>query len=430
MPSGPARIGLGSAVALVVANMIGAGVFTTAGFALGDLGGRGPVMLAWVVGGVLAVLGALSYSALAVRWPTSGGEYEYVRRTLHPAAGIAAGLVSMLAGFSAPIAAAGAAFDEYFWHLLGEPRPDLPWLPSLAIAGAAVAHSLHVRLGARVQNTIVVVKGVLIAVFLALGTRLCFGAGSDEGTLPHVPLTASAFGNSLMWIYLAYSGWNASTYVAGEVDDPRHNVPRAMLLGTLLVMVVYLALNAVFLWSVPASALAGRAEVAAIAAQALLGPGGRAMVSATVALALLTSITAMLMAGPRVYARMAEDRALPGFFATTAGSGAPRRAIALQAVLALLFLWIARLQQLMTYIGWTLSISAAAAVIGLIRVRRREGAAQVPCAGWPYVPVAFVAGVLYFAALSIARDRSAALGGLATLLGAAAVGWWVQRRRH
>jgi APA family basic amino acid/polyamine antiporter len=185
----------------------------------------------------------------------------------------------------------------------------------------------------------------------------------------------------------------------------------------------------VFLWAVPASLLTGRADVAAIAARALMGRTGEVLVSLTVLLALLTSVTAMLMAGPRVYARMAEDGALPAFFAATAHSGTPRRAIALQAALALIFLWVARLQQLMSYIGWTLSVSAAATVVGLMRVRLSEGAARVPCFGWPFVPLAFVLAVTCFAFVSVARDPGAAAGGFLTLVLGVGVACWISHGR-
>lgn len=422
-----ARIGLASAIALVVANMIGAGVFTSSGFALGDLGDRRLVMLAWLVGGVVALLGALSYGALALRWPESGGEYEYLRKGLHPAAGVVAGFVSMIAGFSAPVAAAAATFEQYFWDLAGTARPAQPWLATLLILSAAFAHGLRVELGARLQNGIVLVKAALIAVLLAAGAKLLFGDGVD-GTLPEVQSSAAAFGNSLMWIYLAYSGWNASAYIASEVHEPRRNVPRAMLVGTLAVMATYLLLNAVFLWAVPARDLVGRAEVAAIAARALLDRPGQVLAASIVMLAQATSVTAMLMAGPRVYARMARDGALPALFADQ-GDCAPRRAIALQAALAIFFVWIAELQSVMSYIGWTLSICAAATVLGLMRTRLREGAAAVPCVGWPLVPGLFIALSVYFATLSFAHAPKAALGGLTTVAGGLVVATLMLRRR-
>lgn len=402
-----------SAAALVVANMIGVGVFTTSGFALGDLGDRWLVLSAWLIGGVLALCGAWSYGALALRFPHSGGEYEYLRRTLHPLAGTAAGLVSMFAGFSAPIAAAAALLEVYGARLLGVEPPAQPWIGTLAVLLAAVMHMGRVHVGARLQDFVVLAKLLLIGGFLLFSLRLFGAPGTDGGVAVASPWRG--FAASMPWIYLAYSGWNAAAYVAGEVVDPVRNVPRAMLLGCAIVTTLYLLLNAVFLWSVDASALAGKPEVAAIAAAALLGRPGEVLVTAVVVVALLTSITGMTMAGPRVYARMAEAGELPEVLRAN-GASPPRAAIVLQAVLALAFLWAAGLQDLMTYIGWTLSLSAAAAVVGLVRLRLREGAAAVPCRGWPLVPLLFVAAVLWFALAKVWAEPRECLLGLGTLL--------------
>lgn len=423
-------LGWRSVTALVAANMIGAGVFTTSGYALGDLGSREAVLWAWVVGGVIAVLGALSYGALAVRFPQSGGEYEFLRRTLHPAAGVVAGFVSLLAGFSAPIASAAHALEQYAFPLFGAAVPSWPWLGTAAILLAALAHGGKVTLGARVQDAVVLAKAALIAVLLALGGRALLGAPASSGTVAGVTFEWSAFAVTSLWVYLAYSGWNAAVYVAGEVRDARRTVPSAMLVGTLLVAVAYVALNAVFVAAVPAGELAGKAEVALIAAGALLGRGGEVFAGVIVTVALLTSITAMLMAGPRVYARMAEDGALPAWFARTSADGAPRPAIALQAALALVFLWSATLQQLMTYIGWTLSLSAAATVVGLLVLRRREGAAAVPCRGGAVVPVAFITVVAWFAVASFARAPwESGMGFVTVVVGLVVAGVWSRRRR-
>ncbi|MBM4059918.1 MAG: amino acid permease [Planctomycetes bacterium] len=408
----PGRIPLRSATSLVIANMIGVGVFTTSGFALHDLGSRWLVLFAWLAGGALAVCGALSYGALALRLPGSGGEYEYLRRTLHPAAGVAAGIVSMLAGFSAPIAMAAHTLEIYGGRLLGVAPPELPWAGTAAILLAALMHGRAVRTGALLQDFVVLAKVLLIMVFLALSLRLL--GGPEVLGLPAAATPFAGFAKSMPWIALAYSGWNAAAYVAGEVHDPGRNVPRAMLLGTLVVTAAYVLLNAVFLWSVPAGELAGQPEVAAIAARGLLGRPGEVLVTGIVCLALLTSITGMTMAGPRVYARMAEDGALPRWLAGAAGRP-PRAAIALQAGLALVFLWAAGLQQLMTYIGWTLSVSAAATVVGMMRLRVAEGAAAVPCRGWPVVPLLFVGIVTWFAIGSVLAAPGDALLGVLTL---------------
>lgn len=416
------HLSLRSATFLVIANMVGVGVFTTSGFALQDLGSRWLVMLAWLLGGGLAMCGALSYGALALRFPHSGGEYEFLRRTVHPAAGTAAGLVSMLAGFSAPIAMAAQTIEIYGSRLLGVTPPTMPWAGTVTIVLCALLHGRSTVGGARLQDAIVLVKLALAAVFLICAVRLFGQPATADAPVTATPWRGLAV--SMPWIALAYSGWNASTYVAAEVHDPRRSVPRAMLLGTLIVTTLYLLLNAVFLWAVPVAELVGKPEVAAIAAVALLGRSGEMLVTATVVLALLTSITGMTMVGPRVYARMAEDGVLPRAFASIAGEP-PRRSIALQVALALVFLWVASLQELMSYIGWTLSLSAAATVFGLMRQRWREGAAAVPCWGWPWVPILFLGVVSWFAiGTVITAPRQAALGCATLLLVTLAVSRW------
>ncbi|MBK7878203.1 MAG: amino acid permease [Planctomycetes bacterium] len=404
--------------------MIGVGVFTTSGFALSDLGSRSWVLGAWLLGGCIALCGAWSYGALALRFPASGGEYEYLRRTLHPTAGTAAGIVSMLAGFGVPLAAVAHLLQVYGARFFGLPEPSHPWVGTLAILLAAWLHGRRVQLGSRLQELVVAVKLVLVAVFLIASLRLFAVDSANDAPAVESPLRGLLA--TMPWIYLAYSGWNATAYVAGEVVDAPRNVPRAMLLGCLVVTAIYLALNAVFLWSVDCSELVGRPEVAAIAARALLGRPGELLVVAIVVLALMTSILGMTMAGPRVYARMADDGDLPAVLRTAHGSP-PRAAILFQSILALAFLWSAGLQALMTYIGWTLSLCAAAAVCGLVRVRLREGPLAVPCRGWPWVPGAFVLVVLWFAIGTVLATPRDSLLGLATVVGAAGAAHFLRR---
>jgi APA family basic amino acid/polyamine antiporter len=227
-------------------------------------------------------------------------------------------------------------------------------------------------------------------------------------------MTSGALAVSLVWISLAYSGWNAAVYVGGEVRDPERNLPRALLLGTGLVTALYLALNAVFLYSTEPAALAGQEAIGALAAEALGGPRLRRILTVIVALALFTSVSSMVMAGPRVYARMAADGVFPRFFA--AAGEVPRRAVALQAVLAIVAVWVAPLERLMSYSGFTLGLCASAAVLGLLRLRRRLGAARVPIPGYPLVPGVYLAMTLY-ASWFFARLRPGqALLGAATVL--------------
>ena len=413
---------MGSAGALVVANMIGVGVFTTSGFALADLHRPGLVMLAWCVGGLLAMCGALSYGALARQIPVSGGEYTLLSRTLHPLAGFLAGWVSLLAGFTAPIAAAGLGLQAYLAESFGlASRPE--WIGTVAILLAGLMHGLRLREGVLLQNLAVGLKLVAIAVFVGLGVIWMPDVSGSE--VPASAVEISAFAVTLVWISFSYSGWNAAVYVAGEVRDPDRNLHRSLVLATGLVTILYLGLNAVFLYSAPVSELAGKAEVGAIAAEAIGGPGLRRAISVLVALALFTSISSMVMAGPRVYAQMAEDGLFPRLF--RGGSEVPGAAVALQVGLAIVVLWSSGLVQLLGYIGFTLGLSAAATVIGLFVLRRRLGPDRVPIPGYPWIPGVFVVATLSIAAFMLYREPAQAGLGILTV-GAGLPLYWLLRR--
>ena len=403
-----------STSALVVANMIGTGVFTTSGFLLGDLRSPWVVLAAWAVGGVIAALGALNYGALARRIPESGGEYLFLSRTLHPAAGYVAGWVSLLVGFSAPLAAAAFAFGGYA-------KPWLPaWSPrmsgTLLLIAFSGLHAAHVRRGAWVQNLVVVLQVILLVVFACFAFRHLTPSGETGNDA--FPL--SAFGVSLVWISFSYFGWNAAVYIGGEVCNPERNLPQALLLGTALVTLLYLALNTVFLFAAPVEQLAGKLEIARIAAEHLGGPALANVVCALVALSLANCVSSMVMAGPRVYARMAADGYLPRWLCSV--QGPPRPAICFQAGIALILLWTSTYQGLLTYIGFTLGLSTAVTVLGLVRLRRREGA-SLPVLGWPWVPALFLLSVLGTTGFSIARRPFESLLGAATI-GVGLLAWW------
>jgi len=417
------RLGLTSAAALVVGNMIGAGVFTTSGFALADLGRPEIVLLAWVVGGVMALCGALSYGALARRIPESGGEYTFLSRTVHPLAGFLAGWVSLLVGFTAPIAAAALGLQAYLADSFGlAGRPE--WIGTTAIVIAGLMHGLQLRTGVVLQNTAVGLKLALIGGFVLLGA-LRIPAQVDSSVLPSAGFELSAFAVTLVWISFAYSGWNAAVYVAGEVREPERNLHRSLWLGTGVVTLIYLALNAVFLYSAPAPALAGKAEIGAIAAEALGGTALRQAVSVLVALALFTSISSMVMAGPRVYARMAEDGLFPRWLGVA--KEVPTAAVALQVGLAVLVAWFSGLRELLGYIGFTLGLSAAATIGGLIALRRREGPLRVPVPGYPWVPGLFILTTVSAAGFMAARQPLEAGMGLLTVCLGIPV-YWLMRR--
>jgi len=431
------QLGPWSGAAVVVASMIGVGVFTTSGFALADLGTRPRVLAAWVLGGLLATCGTLSYGALARRYPESGGEYHFLGRILHPMVGFLAGWISLLAGFSAPTAAAALGLQAYLAPSFGAAEPSR-WIATAAIVITGIQHGFGVTAGVRIQNAIVATKLIGLLSFLGYGAWvLASGTNGLAVTLvpdlaPAVPAAETfpfaAFAVSLVWISFSYSGWNAVVYIAGEIRDPQRNLQRSLLGGCLLVTALYLALNTLFLYAAPLEALVGKVDVAAIAAEHLGGGTFQFLVRILIGLALLTSISAMMMIGPRVYARMADDRLFPAFF--RARNGNFRHAILLQGTLALCVVWLSRLADLLSYIGFTLGLSAALTVFALMWQRRREGAEQLPLRGYPYVPLVFLIGVLGSSGFLVTRAPTEAMWGALTVISGLPIYFWMRHSQQ
>lgn len=418
------RLGLASAAFLVIANTVGVGVFTTSGFALADLRSPALVLLAWLVGGVVALCGALSYGALARRIPESGGEYIFLARTVHPLAGFVAGWISLLAGFTAPIAVAALTLQAYLGDAIGE-QIDPRWLGTGAIMFAAVLHGIRARAAVAAQNLAVALKLTAIAGLVAVGFyALDWPRGAAGRAVDSID--PGAFAVTLVWISFSYSGWNAAVYVASEVREPSRNVNRAMLLGTVAVIGIYLALNTVFVYAAPVDVLAGRADIGAVAAEALGGPWLRRGITAIIALALMTSISAMVMAGSRVYARMAQDGFMPRALAPA--GALPSATVALQGALAISVVWVSGLAEVLGYVGFTLGLCAAGTVAGLVALRRSEGPSAVPIPGYPIVPWAFIVMTLGAAGFMVFRaPYEACVGFLTALLGVPA--YFAARRR-
>jgi APA family basic amino acid/polyamine antiporter len=364
-------LGFSGAVALVIANTIGTGVFTTSGFALADLGEPGFVMLSWLMGGVYALAGVMVYSDLAAEYPESGGEYVFLRNTLHPALGAAAGWISLVAGFTTPIAVAALGAQLYLARA-GGPGAAAPWVATLIVIGLGLLHAGAPEKGVAFQNVAVLIKVCAIFVFIAFGapTAVSTIAAAPPPSLEAFPLLA--FAGSLVWISYAYSGWNAAVYVTGDIEGGGRTVERALYSGTLLVIVLYLGVSAVILYGAPKEQIRGVAASGAIAALAIGGPRAEQALSALIALALITSASSMLLSGPRVYARMARDGVLPAAFGRLHGDY-PRFAIVAQAVLSLIVVWSAGLRDLLEFAGVTLSLSAGTVVVGWFRQQMRAG---------------------------------------------------------
>ncbi|MFI4875222.1 MAG: APC family permease [Blastopirellula sp. JB062] len=371
--SGRRAFGLWTLTFLVVANMIGAGVFTTSGYTLASVGSPGWVVAAWLIGGLIALMGAISYGQLSRVMPESGGEYLFLSQALHPAAGFVGGWISLIAGFTGAIAYAAITLEKYVTHSV-----ELSAFPgALAITTVGVSgllHGLGARLGAGLQNVVVLLKLALLGLFLFLAATSSIdwqGAPLPVDQRPEGWDLALAFGNSLIWISLSYLGFNAAVYVASEAKEAS-DVPKSLLYGTLIVTLLYVFLNSVFVFAPLPAAIANQGEVAAIAAEAIGGKPLSQLVSATIVIALFTSVMSMIMAAPRVYAKMADDGFLPASFRTQ--KAAPQTAIALQSVLAIgMILFYSQLKDLLGYLGLTLSICAALTVACALLPSVRQG---------------------------------------------------------
>ncbi|HVJ92806.1 MAG TPA: amino acid permease [Labilithrix sp.] len=402
------------AVGLVVANMIGTGAFTTTGLLAAELGNPLWLLGAWLVGGIVALCGADVYAELGATMPRAGGEYVYLSRAFHPCIGFLSGWISLIVGFSAPIAASAIAFASYLTAVVPFVAPM-----TAAVALVIVVTALHmasVRWGTRVQTFFAGAKVALVLLFVIAG--IIVGRGSFEHfTIGGGPPEPSRLAVALIYVSFAYSGWNAAAYIAGEMKSPASDLPRALVGGTVIVVSLYLALNVVFLYALTPQAMAGEVEIADLAARSLFGPTAGSVLSLLIALALVSSVSAMIMAGPRVYVAMAEDGLFFRPLARRAGSGAPWASVALQGSIAAVLVVTATFEQLLVYIGFTLSVFAALTVLAAFVLRRREPDTARPyrARGWPLSPILFLSLSLWMSTYAIITRPTESLAGLITV---------------
>jgi len=288
------------------------------------------------------------------------------------------------------------------------------------VALAAVLHGVRVRTGAMFQNSVVVLKVAMIAGFLLFAAYVAMTRGTAPAPPAAMPFSLAAFAGSLVWISLSYSGFNAAVYVAGEAKDAQRNAPRALWVGTAVVTVLYIALNAAFVYLPPFEAVVGKEDVAAAAAQAIGGQPAALFIRVITVIALVTSVFSLVMAGPRVYARMADDGVFPRFF-RFGGDGAPTAAIMGQAALAIALILISDLRGLLGYLGFTLSISAALSVASLFVIARREGRRAVAVWGYPFTPLFYVLVTLILAGIAGSREPRQLLAAVVTIVSGSVV---------
>ncbi|RZB35779.1 MAG: basic amino acid/polyamine antiporter, APA family [Desulfobacteraceae bacterium Eth-SRB2] len=429
------EIGLFSITILVIANMVGTGIFTTSGFIIQELGNPQTMLICWLVGGVFALCGALCYGELGTMFPKAGGEYVFLRESFGKCMGFLSGWISLIVGFSAPIAAAAIAFATYFFRTFSLPNgPEL----TLAFLGVTIVslsskgllamaiiivfsliHYHSLLMGTRVQNALTLFKIGLIVTFIITG--LCWGNGSTghfSCNLDIPTLFQGKFAVSLIFVSFSYSGWNAAAYLGGEIKRPSRNIPLALFTGTFVVLCLYLLLNIIYVYALDAKQMSGVLEVGAKSAVFLFGGHLSRYFSGGITIALLSVLSAMIMTGPRVYYAMAKDGVFFELFGKVNGlRRTPAYSIFLQADIAILMVITASFDKLLIYIGFTLSLCAMLTVAGMMVLRKRQPELKrsYKTLGYPVTPLLFILGNLWIIYFSIKNKPITSLFGLGTI---------------
>jgi len=411
-------VGTFAATAIVIADMVGVGVFTSLGFQVQTLSSGFSLILLWVVGGIVAYCGATCYAELAGMFPRSSGEYNFLARTYQPIFGFLAGWLSATVGFAAPVALAAMAFGEYA-------KPLLPGVSPLALGlgviwAVTMFHLSGLRYGSAFQNVSTIVKLVLIVVFIVAG----FAVGEAQ-PISFVPTKAdvgqilsAAFAVNLAFVMYAYSGWNASTYIIGELHDPTRTLPRALFTGVLVVAVLYVALNAVFLYTTPVEKFAGQIQVSTIVGDHIFGPLGGRLVGALICLGLISTVSAMMWIGPRVTMVMGEDFSLLRLFAYKSPRGVPSFAIIFQLLAASLLLLTQSFEAVLDFIQFSLALCSFFTVLGVMVLRTTKPLHPRPHRAflYPLTPLIFLAVTGFMMYYLMVSRPVQALAGVALML--------------
>ncbi len=412
---------------IVIANMIGSGIFLTSGLLIRDLGNPWVMVLLWIIGGGIALCGALSYGELGAAIPRAGGEYAFLSRLFHPLFGFLSGWVSFLVGFTAPIAFSAIGFSEYltraFPQLLSlgifestfEAVVLKKFYAILVIIIFTMIHLRGIEYGTRVQNFLTLLKIVLIVGLIVIGFSLGNGNVEHFSQGKNFRLDFGGWktiGLSLMWIMFAYSGWNASAYIGSEVKNPKKNLPRSLILGTGIVILLYLGLNLLYIYAVSPDYInatlpedmSGIESIGGLAAGNLFGKSFGDLFSILIAFALFSSLSAFIILGPRVYYSMARD----GYFFKFAAKvhkdyHVPSKSIMLQCAIAAIIVLTGTLEQILTYMGFSLGIFPILAVIGVFKLRRlKKSTYKMP--GFPVIPSLYLLAGVFILILGFMRQ--------------------------
>ena len=395
------HIGVWTASAFVISSMIGTGVFTSLGYQLVDINTAFPILLLWLIGGIISLFGAFSYSELASAFPRSGGEYSILSKVYHPAVGFIGGFVSSTIGFSAPAVLAAIALGKYTVAIF--PQLNSTIIASVIILLFNLIHSQTLKYGRLIQDWTTIGKIVLIVFFIIFGLlidspqNISFLPISNDGSL----IMSSSFAVSLVWVSYAYTGWNSTVYIAGEVKNPQKNIHYSLLFSTAFVTVLYILLNFIFLFSTPISEMRGMIEVGFIAGVNIFGDQGGRIVSGGIALLLLSTISSYVFIGPRITQVIGEDFKYLGFFSKVNNSGIPINGFIFQLSISLIFILTSTFEQVLLYAGITFIIINTITVIGVLVLRFYQPALNRPYKSWgyPWTQIIFTISnlwILYF----------------------------------
>ncbi len=405
-----------TAIAIVVANMIGTGVFTSLGFQLMDIQSTFVLLMLWLVGGVTALCGALTYAELGSSLPRSGGEYNFLSQVYHPMAGFVSGWISATVGFAAPTALAAMTFGAYLEASLGDVLSAKLMAAILVLVLTGIHIFSHAASGG-FQTLFTLLKVLLILVFVvAVGWSV-----SEPQSVSLLPgpgdaelLLSSAFAVSLIYVNYAYTGWNAATYIINEVDEPQRNMPVILLAGTAVVMVLYLLLNYTFLHAAPQEQMAGKIEIGVIVAQSAFGETGAMVMGIMLATLLVSTVSAMVIAGPRVLQVIGEDFRLFRVMARKSREQIPVIAILVQSGLTLFFIMTSTFESVLVFSGFVMGVNTFFAVAGVFILRRRSDVkAAYRTFGYPVTPLIYLilmAWTLTFILINRPQEGWAGLG--------------------
>jgi APA family basic amino acid/polyamine antiporter len=411
-------IGFVTASSIVIANIIGTGIFTSLGFQLADIQSGFPLLMLWIIGGITALCGALCYGELSAALPRSGGEYHFLSQIYHPALGFMAGFVSATVGFAAPIALAAMAFGKYFVGVFGVGSPAV--LSFVVVWVVTLFHLRNLRVGSAFQNLWTIVKLFLIGALIAAGflvepkQEITFLPQSGDTTW----IFSGAFAVALVYVMYSYSGWNASSYIIGEVKQPEKNVPRSLLAGTLIVIAAYVLLNAIFLATTPQQEMRGQLEIGLIAGKHIFGANGGRVAGAVICLGLVSAISSMTWIGPRVSMSMGEDHWLLRLLGRKNPHGIPTNAIVLQLLIVNVLLLTRSFESVVQYTQFSLLLCSLFTVLGVMVLRATRPELVRPYRVWAYPlpPIIFTIITLWMMFYLLRSKTIESLAGLATAL--------------